>query len=363
MQKLTFAGNCKKKLLNSIWKKITNWEQWPFKLVYAPLGFLWLYYAIKARTFWFSSNVNPTIEFSGIEGETKSEMYAQLPPGLYPATIYINAKTDFYKVIAALKNSKINYPFIVKPDVGMQGILFRKIENEEQLMLYHTHISVNYLIQELINLPLEFSVFHIRYPAKMKGKVTGFILKEYMFVEGDGQSTLLQLIQKHSKARARENEMRQKHKIVLYEILPKGKQYTLSIAGNHNRGAKFINLHNYIDQQLCNVFDKISNEAKEFYYGRYDIKCTSVDDLKAGKNFSILEFNGAGAEPNHIYDCGMSYKNALKEIARHWSDLYEIGKINNNRGIPYWSFIKGYRHMRNAAKFFHTLRKYDSRFL
>ena len=25
------------------------------------------------------------------------------------------------------------YPFIVKPDVGMKGILFRKIDNEEQL--------------------------------------------------------------------------------------------------------------------------------------------------------------------------------------------------------------------------------------
>ena len=84
--------------------------------------------------------------------------------------------------------------------------------------------------------------------------------------------------------------------------------------------------------------------------------------MKAGKNFSILEFNGAGAEPNHIYDCGMSYTNAVKEIARHWKDLYEIGKINKKRGIPYWSFMKGYRHMKNAAKFFNNLRKYDNQF-
>ena len=32
----------------------------------------------------------------------------------------------------------------------------------------------------------------------------------------------------------------------------------------------------------------------------------SIEDLKNGKNFSILEFNGCGAEPNHIYDASMT---------------------------------------------------------
>jgi hypothetical protein len=92
------------------------------------------------------------------------------------------------------------------------------------------------------------------------------------------------------------------------------------------------------------------------------LKCTSIEDLKKGKNFSILEFNGAGAEPNHIYDCGMSYSNALKEVARHWRDLYEIGVINKKRGIPHWSFIKGYSHLRNATNFFKNLRQYDNQY-
>ncbi|HEX8358170.1 MAG TPA: hypothetical protein VF610_12185, partial [Segetibacter sp.] len=69
--------------MKRIWAKISNWEQWPFKLIYAPLGPVWLYYAFKARAFWFFSNVNPTLEFSGFEGETKKEMYDQLPRHLY----------------------------------------------------------------------------------------------------------------------------------------------------------------------------------------------------------------------------------------------------------------------------------------
>ena len=73
----------------------------------------------------------------------------------------------------------------------------------------------------------------------------------------------------------------------------------------------------------------------------------------------ILEYNGAGAEPNHIYDCGMSYGKALKVIAAHWCDLYRIGKINNKNGVPYWSFRKGYRFMQQLKKDFKELQKRD----
>lgn len=342
-----------------MWKRLTNWELWPFLVIYAPLGFLWLYYAFKARAFWFFSNVNPTIEFSGFEGEAKKEMYDQLPQSLYPKTIYIKAHCSPDDLKTAVHNAGFTYPFAAKPEVGMQGILFRKIENENDLQQYHQRMPVDYLLQELVDLPMELSVFHIRYPGQTKGIVTGFILKEYMVVVGDGSSTLLQLIQKHPKAKVREDEMRRRHAQHLSTILPLGEKYYLSITGNHNRGAKFVNLHNRIDQQLCDVFDKISIEAGEFYFGRYDLKCTSIEDLKAGKNILILEYNGTGAEPNHIYDCGMSYTQALKEIARHWQYMYEISEINKRRGIPHWSFIKGYRYLRNASKLFARLRKYD----
>lgn len=347
--------------MKRIWKKISNWEQWPFYLIYTPLGFVWLYYAWKAKAFWFFSNVNPTIEFSGFEGEPKKEMYDQLPLHLYPETIYIKAGTDFKDVMNALINSNIKYPFIVKPEIGMQGILFRKIEQQQELSYYHHKVPVDYLIQEYIDLPLEISVFHIRYPNQVKGKITGFILKEYMFAEGDGKSTLFELIKQHPKAKYYKAEMH-KHEQNFNKILKKGEKYVLSIAGNHNRGARFINLHKQIDARLCRVFDNISLQAKAFYFGRYDLKCISIEDVKQGKNFSILEFNGAGAEPNHIYDCGMRYSDALKEIARHWKDWYEIGSINKQKGISQWSFIKGYRYLRNAGRFFKKLREYDNQF-
>jgi hypothetical protein len=339
--------------------KLRNWELWPFYVIYAPLGFAWLYYVIKARAFWFFSAVNPTLEFSGFEGENKKEMYQQLPSKYYPKTLFINARQNIKNVIQQISDEGFHYPFIVKPQIGMHGMMFRKIKSEEQLRQYHENISVDYIVQDFVDLPMEFSVFHIRYPGETKGKITGFIFKDYLAVTGNGLSTLIELIRQHPRAYLREEEMRHKHAPYLNNVIADGEKYYLSIAGNHNRGTRFINLSKEINEQLCDVFDKISREAGHFYFGRYDLKCTSVEDLKAGKNISILEFNGAGAEPNHIYDCGMSYRNALKIINEHWSDMYNIGRINNKSGVAYWSFLEGYKHLKKAKKYFKELYEAD----
>ena len=123
-----------------------------------------------------------------------------------------------------------------------------------------------------------------------------------MHVTGDGKKTLGQLVNEHPKAQHRLTEMKKKHAENWLSIPKDGEKYYLSVAGNHNRGARFINLHKEIDEQLTDVFDCLNNESKNFFYGRYDLKCTSIGDLKNGKNLMILEYNGAGAEPNHIYD-------------------------------------------------------------
>ncbi|WP_243745537.1 hypothetical protein [Segetibacter sp. 3557_3] len=286
-------------------------------------------------------------------------MYEQFPKEYYPKTLHLTAELDYNLVCEKVAEVGFDYPFIAKPEVGMQGLMVRKIHNLDELKTYHERIQADYLVQAYLDLPLEFSVFHVRYPGQTKGKVTGFILKEYLQVVGDGSTTLLGLIQQHPKARYREDEMRQMHGDNLDKVITKGEVFQLSFTGNHNRGARFINLHSEIDERLTAVFDTISNNTGAFYYGRYDLKCTSIEDLKAGRNIMLIEFNGAGAEPNHIYDCGMSYLEALKEIAWHWKQMYHIAKINHRRGVPYWSFQRGKRHLQNAAVFFERMRKID----
>ena len=346
--------------IKRFFQKITNWELWPFYVLYFPIGPVWFWYCLKSRSPWFFSSSNPTITFGGFEGESKKEMYDQLPKSSYPKTIYILHDLSFEEVKKKIfDEAGFTYPFVVKPDVGMKGILFRKIDNEEQLQKYHSRIPVEYIVQELVDLPMEVSVFYYRHPAEMKGVVSGFIQKELLEVYGDGKSTLWELILRHPRARFRLEEMKHRHEHRLDRILPAGQHFYLSYAGNHNRGAKFINLYKHIDENLINVFDELSQYTDKFYYGRYDIKCTSVEGLKAGKNFSILEFNGSGAEPNHIYDAGMNIWQAYREILKHWKALYEISKHNHKNGTPYWSFKKGLKFLHEAKLHFKMLEKFD----
>jgi hypothetical protein len=349
-------------LLNKIrlfFQRLFNWELWPFYVLYFPIGFWWLWYSIKSRSWWFFSSSNPTLTFGGFEGESKREMYDQLPPQLFPKTIYIDHTTTPGSMLAQVAAAGFQYPFIVKPDVGMKGILFRKIDSEAQLLKYHDHVPVDYIVQDLIDMPIELSVFYYRYPDRQKGVVTGFIQKELLEVRGDGTSTLWELIMAHPRARFRQEEMKARHGHRADRIIPAGQQFFLSYAGNHNRGARFINLYREIDDRLLEVFDNISHYTDKFYYGRYDIKCKSIEALKEGRGFSIIEFNGCGAEPNHIYDCNMRLGQAYREILRHWKALYEISKYNHQHGTPYWSYLKGYRFLRQAKKHFKMLEKYD----
>ena len=345
--------------MKKFFKQLFNWELWPFTLIYAPVSFVWLFYGLKARSLYFFIPSNPTLIFGGFEAGSKNEMYKQLPAGSYPKTILISPAQPIDAVKGEIKTSGLNYPFVAKPDEGMQGILFRVIESEDEMNKYHKLVGVNYIVQTYIDLPMEFSVFYIRYPGEKKGKVTGFILKDYLHVKGDGKKTLEQLVDEHPKAMHRSAEMKKKHETNWLTIPKNGENYYLSVAGNHNRGARFINLCNEIDQRLHDVFDSINHESTGFYYGRYDLKCTSIEDLKQGKNIMILEYNGAGAEPNHIYDCGMSYRKALKVISSHWRDLYLIGKINNRSGVPYWTFSKSYRFLQQLKKDFKELQRKD----
>lgn len=341
------------------WEKINNWELWPFKLRYLGISPVWLWYCLKARSFWFFTPSNPTLTFGGFEGESKKEMYRQLPPHLYPKTIYIAPGTPFTIVKSCLQENDLTYPFVVKPDVGMSGILVRRINSEAQLEQYHRQMPVEYIIQAITEYPIEYSVFYYRYPNSNKGVITGFLQKTPLYVTGDGESNLLELILLHPKAKHRLVEMQQKHQSSLYEVLPKGDTYYLSYAANLNRGASFINLHQEIDERLHRVFDELNLYSKTFYYGRYDLKANSVEELKQGKNFSILEFNGSGAEPNHVYNSGYTLRQAHKEIVRHWKVLYEIAKCNHNNGITYWPFLKGWRFLKAAKQHFKNLKKID----
>ena len=319
----------------------------------------WLWYIIKSKAVWFFTPSNPKLTFGGMEGEPKKEMYNLLPKELYPVTFTILPGEEFSAIEQKLLRHNVDYPLIVKPEVGGQGILLRKINSGKELMFYHSVMCWEYIVQQLVTYPMEVSVFYIRHPQNNKGQITGFLHKIPLQVTGNGIDTLEALVRRHPKGEKFIKTLHKKHEARWPEVIPLHEKYPLSYAANHNRGAQFIDLKEEIDNALVALFDGISVSGNEFYYGRYDIMCTNVQDLKAGKNFTILEYNGCGAEPNHFYDTGYTLGGAYKEIAKHWKALYEISKYNAGRGIKPWPLQEGIKFLARARKLTRAMKAED----
>jgi hypothetical protein len=340
--------------------RLTHWETWHYLWKYAPIMPVWLWYCFRAGSWWFFTPSNPTISFGGFEGERKSEIYKQLPPGSYPHSIYISPVQSFDEVLQKIQTAGIACPFIAKPDAGMMGLMFRHIRSTEELKTYHHKMMSDYIIQEMIDYPVEVSVFYYRFPGQAKGTITGFIKKEFLHVTGNGASTLLELIIASDSARFRQDEMKAKHWDKLSVIVPFGEVFLLSYALNLSRGGKMISLEHEKDSRLLQIFDGLSHYAKHFYYGRYDIKCQSVEDLKQGKNFSILEYNGCGAEPHHAYGNGNSLWKAYGIFLHHWKVLYNIAAYNHRNGFPRLSFKEGWECLKKGKENFRLIKKLDA---
>ena len=78
--------------------------------------------------------------------------------------------------------------------------------------------------------------------------------------------------------------------------------------------------------------------------------------------FCILEYNGCGAEPHHIYGNGNTLCQAYKIVLHHWHVLYKISKYNNSKGIKYWNYRDGFKFLREAKRHFRVLKKLDAGF-
>ena len=65
-----------------------------------------------------------------------------------------------------------------------------------------------------------------------------------------------------------------------------------------------------------------------FFVGRFDVRYTSLEEMKRGGGFTIVEYNGAGGEPTHIWDPRTSIIETYAGLLTHWKYLYVLGAEN-----------------------------------
>jgi len=314
--------------------KLRSWEYWPFGIVQFPVMVYYGWLSLRARSFLFFSASNPGIPMGGMFGESKFDVLEKVPPTHTPRTILIRQPAKAKDVVDALAKAGLAFPLIFKPDIGERGFMVQKISNAHDVERYLVKMKFDFLAQELVDLPIELGIFYKRMPGEMKGRVTSVVMKEMLSVTGDGQTTLQDLILAKDRAKLQWDSLQQKYNGKLQEVPPAGKSIELVSIGNHCLGTMFLDGSHLINEKLTREMDQVSQRIEGFYYGRFDLRCASFDDLYEGR-FKVMELNGCGAEPAHIYHPGFSIWDAQKVLFDHWRTIFDIARLNASQGKPY----------------------------
>ena len=267
-----------------------------------------------------------------------------------PQTVLVPKHTSAVKLDHLLFTHQFSFPLIAKPDRGERGNGVKKLTSRDEVIAFLEDLNVDYLLQPFITSPIECSVLHYCYPNASTGAISSVTLKEFLTITGNGKTSIQQLIEQHPRAYLQLARLQEENKVNLTRVPRSGEQVALGEIGNHCLGTKFLNGNHLINDKMVKTFDHIQGQLSNINYARYDLKCNSIDDLYTGQNIHILEINGVGAEPAHIYDPNFNYSTALSVLKRHYKTIFDIAIINKNNnlgrfyttreGIRWWKAVK-----------------------
>jgi hypothetical protein len=335
----------------------TRWEFWPAWLFYLPVAVNYLRLAIKYRGLTLPTAANPGIFSGGFVGESKfatlrdlqatspeftaeAHLLARTTMGVSPSPLN-GERAGVRGEVARLalleqifREHRIFHPFILKPDVGQRGVGVKLIRTSEQALEYLRGTSAPLLVQRYAPGPHEVGVFYFRFPQEKHGHIFAITEKVFPTIVGDGWRTIEEIIWQDERARFVAETYLRRLGERRSEVLPKGETLKLVEAGNHAQGCIFRDGMHLWTEALERRIDDISQRLDGFCIGRYDIRYSSEEDLRAGRNFQIIELNGAASEATSIYDARNSLFAAYRKLFQQWELVFAIGAENRRRGLP-----------------------------
>ena len=316
-----------------------HWEFWPAWLFYPPVGVYCVWLAIKHRSLTVPTAANPGIFAGGMVGESKMatlENLMQTSRDFTAAAALVNG-TTFEARLRSLEEIRarldLQFPFILKPDLGQRGSGVKLIRTQAQAEDYLRDFRVPLLAQRYAPGPFEVGIFYYRLPHEPRGKIFSITEKIFPVLVGDGRHTILELIHRDARARLIARTYLKRLAARAHEVLPAGEPLKLVETGNHAQGCIFRDGGELWSPELEECIDDISRKVDGFFIGRYDLRYSHEEDLRSGKNFQIVELNGAAAEATNIYDARNSLWSAYRTLFQQWRLVFAIDAENRRRGF------------------------------
>ncbi len=344
---LTWRG---RRLLLSRWRRLTRWEYWPLWAVYVPVGLYITWHGfIKYRCPPLFTAVNPGIpNGGGLAIESKQVILRGLAGAGDAVAAWTVLEKDkpadenFTALDAFMAEGGLDFPVVLKPDVGERGEGVAIVRSREEARGYLER-AIDDTIAQAFAPGEEYGVFYYRYPGDERGHILGITDKRFPQLTGDGKHTLEWLILHDDRAVGMAKFFLNKFEDRLEEIPNDGETIALAELGTHCRGSLFLDGSHLVTPELIAALDVVSGHFEGFDFGRYDIRVPSAEDLSAGRNLKVIEVNGLSSEATYIYDPKHSYCYGLRTLCHQWRIAFEIAALNVKNGHPHLSACEVFR--------------------
>ncbi len=348
-----------RRLLLARWYRFVEWEFWPMWRFYPPVVLYIMWLGIKYRGLTAFTAANPAIPHSGMALESKSQILRGLAGNeegrderiarwtLLPASLEPEVRLE--TLAGWLDANQLNYPIVLKPDIGERGQGVGIVRNELAALSFVLSCPVDLIAQEFVS-GIEYGVFYFRLPGEARGKIHSINRKDLVTVVGNGRHKLERLIIDDPRAVRMAKFFLKKHDERLDAIPAKGEIVTLTEVGTHCRGALFTDARHLITEPLIDAIDALTQPFDGFYFGRYDLRVPNEAALREGRDFKVLELNGVSAEATHIYEPGYNLLRAYRDLAFQWRIAFEIGAKNLAAGAKATTPVELWRVIRQHQK-------------
>jgi len=315
-----------------------QWEFWPAAIFYFPIAIWYVLLALRHRSATLPTCANPGMFTGGIIGESKIATLLDLErssPDWVAAGFLIPVgpiDERMSTLTAGMAARQLDYPIVLKPDVGQRGSGFRLIRSAETAVQCLLHADEPMIAQEYLPGPHEAGVFYYRFPEQEHGRIFSITQKVFPCLTGDGQRSLEALILADPRARLMAGVYLQRHAAQRARIPAAGEMVRLVEAGNHAQGCIFEDGKDAITPELEARMDVISRGLEGFFIGRYDVRFADSAAFARGEGFKILELNGAASESTNAYAASHSLFKAYAVLFEQWRLVFAIGAANRKRG-------------------------------
>ncbi|HEX2639057.1 MAG TPA: VTT domain-containing protein, partial [Pyrinomonadaceae bacterium] len=305
-----YTSKKNRRLLTGRFKRIYNWEFWPLYIFYIPVAAYVLLLSVRHRSLTVFTAANPAISAGGFKGESKHDIYECLGQSaaarkyLLRHTLLKRELPKHQQLLAGWRfvdSVGGTFPIVLKPNAGERGKGVQIIRSLGQLDDAILKIDEDVVLQEFAP-GIEASIFYFRRPDHEYGQIFSITEKRFPTVTGDGASTLEELILNDDRAVCLAKKYLEHNREALFSVPTRGHTVRMIDIGTHSRGAVFLDGDWIKTDVLEKKIDEICRGFKGFYFGRFDIRAASFEDLMRGENFKIVELNGVTSESTNIYD-------------------------------------------------------------